>query len=465
MASAPCTRRKLVGCSLAPLSVTTRSSGFRSVTGLPFLSRAMKSSTTSSTVDLTTGVGDAPLEAAGCWAGTGKPPIAANAARVSEYMQSFMAVYPKIRLLLSLRQLGLSCRLLRIPLPGAHNTNLVVGELVVGPGQFDLRHVAGGAIVFGDRAILLPPVVTCLAFSVVMGGSRHNFFVWIVTRRAADALVVRVVALAVSHPVGLEAHVGDAVRTVRRNVPPGAMAASAEFVGFFRGHAGEMRHGRAFRVARLHRCHVMQCLRMTVFAPHSGFEILGVEHGAPNRARRVTRKTFRHLLVYHFPARRLDQVLGLERRDAVREVEAVDRRKKADAALVENALPLVHIGLADCTQPEGPPDRHADGVGSVRDAVNAPVASARDGVGIAPVLKGQLRAVAQDVTVLHPLQRMTHGRERLAPSFGFMAGSAGDGGSRPRIKALRENYSAEDDSCDRRRAHTKRLFPRYRIHG
>ena len=88
----------------------------------------------------------------------------------------------------------------------------------------------------------------------------------IVARRASDAAVVGIVALAVGQAIGLEADVLNAARTVDRDLRPGAMALAAEVGQVLGGELarasssdcrrGGHRTGRgSVRTARLPACH------------------------------------------------------------------------------------------------------------------------------------------------------------------------------------------------------------------
>jgi hypothetical protein len=75
----------------------------------------------------------------------------------------------------------------------------VVGEFVVGAGEFELGHVAGDAAGVRHEAGLgawLAAAVAGQAFGIVIDGPAAGFVVRIVAGQATDAGIVSVVALA-----------------------------------------------------------------------------------------------------------------------------------------------------------------------------------------------------------------------------------------------------------------------------
>lgn len=96
----------------------------------------------------------------------------------------------------------------------------MVGELVMGAGQFDFWHVAVGAIFrchFAEFCARLTAGVTGLAFRIVVTGDTIDIFVRIVASGTGDTLVIHVKTLAVSKTIRLEPHVANTVRAVLGN--------------------------------------------------------------------------------------------------------------------------------------------------------------------------------------------------------------------------------------------------------
>src|SRR5580658_7401806 len=78
-----------------------------------------------------------------------------------------------------------------------HNTNAMIGELVVGARQFDLGHMARDAVVFRHLTgfgLDLPAAMAGLALCVIVSRLYAEFLVRIVAGNATDARVVGIVA-------------------------------------------------------------------------------------------------------------------------------------------------------------------------------------------------------------------------------------------------------------------------------
>jgi len=99
------------------------------------------------------------------------------------------------------------------------------------PGQLDLRHVAGYAFVFGNRTGLgagFSAGMTTQTSGIEIHGLRFEVVVRIVAGHAADARVLRVIALAAGQPVRLEADIRNTRIGLRGDFRPCAVALPAE---------------------------------------------------------------------------------------------------------------------------------------------------------------------------------------------------------------------------------------------
>src|SRR5580700_3605927 len=139
-------------------------------------------------------------------------------------------------------------RLTGVLFMGPHDTDVVIREFVVCSWQLELRHVAARAILgcnlaqFHDN-LFRTGVVTRKAFGIVSGGFRFHSTMRVVAGGATDSRVGRVVALTVRKTVWLKTHVADIVRTVERDLRPGAVAAPAGFGHFLGTKLRKFRHG------------------------------------------------------------------------------------------------------------------------------------------------------------------------------------------------------------------------------
>src|SRR5258708_27670354 len=126
--------------------------------------------------------------------------------------------------------------LVRIGIAGSGDADLVVGELGVAAGEFDLGHVAGGAVVlrhganlsYGGSGSGLCRSVAGEAFGVVVSLIVIDRLMGVVASEAADALVVADEALAVAETVRLEADERWATRVITDNCVPSAVTLPAE---------------------------------------------------------------------------------------------------------------------------------------------------------------------------------------------------------------------------------------------
>ena len=109
------------------------------------------------------------------------------------------------------------------------DADLMIGKLGVGARQIDFRHMASHAVGLCHTADLSMQGggMTGGAFSVVAGKIRIDLSVRIVAGGAANAAILRVEALAVGQPVGLETNIIDTTRSVESDLGPGAVTASA----------------------------------------------------------------------------------------------------------------------------------------------------------------------------------------------------------------------------------------------
>src|SRR5215467_1303656 len=190
-ASCPCTSRNERIFLGSPLSRTWKSSGLRSLTARPFLSRTTTSSSTSSPALLIAGACGA-----GAWLCCAGAAAQQRAASVATPMNLFMTA-----------SFATGWNLARVLFLGSGDTDPMVRKLVVRARQLDLRHMAGDALFRRGRAglgPLLAPRVAGLAFRVIFLRKGRHLPVRIVTGQAADAGVVRVVALAACQAIGLE---------------------------------------------------------------------------------------------------------------------------------------------------------------------------------------------------------------------------------------------------------------------
>ena len=124
----------------------------------------------------------------------------------------------------------------------------MIGKFVMRPRQLDPWHVAGDAIVFGNRAGLRAGFRRHRSyagnFSVAMAGQTfrveiHYLRVEVVMRvvagEAADTRVVRVITLAAGQAVGLKADVGNARISLGDDFRPGPVTLAAEIGSLVRG--------------------------------------------------------------------------------------------------------------------------------------------------------------------------------------------------------------------------------------
>src|ERR1017187_6568350 len=112
---------------------------------------------------------------------------------------------------------------------GVDDADLMIGELCVGAGQIDFGHMASHAVGFGHGADLGVERggMAGGALGVVGGEVGIHLCMGIVAGGAADAAILRVEAFAVGQPVGLEADIIDAARSVEGDLGPGAVTAAA----------------------------------------------------------------------------------------------------------------------------------------------------------------------------------------------------------------------------------------------
>src|SRR3954471_20709443 len=122
-------------------------------------------------------------------------------------------------------------KLFRIRRIRPHNADLVIGERMMRSGNFNLWHMARDAVAccrFASASRQLIAVMTGKAFSVVAGIYSVDFLVRVVTGRAADTFVIRVVALAVSQAIRLKSHTQDTEAARGCHLFPRAMALPAK---------------------------------------------------------------------------------------------------------------------------------------------------------------------------------------------------------------------------------------------
>ena len=136
-------------------------------------------------------------------------------------------------------------RLARIRLVGFHNSDLMIGELVVAARQLDLGHMTGDALPFcnwTDLRSSFPGSMACFALRIVIRRTSADLRMRVMTRQAANACIVRVVASASRQAIGLKANIRDTEIPLDRNFCPGPVAPAAE-------------------IRRLLCCHVAQTLQ------------------------------------------------------------------------------------------------------------------------------------------------------------------------------------------------------------
>ena len=115
----------------------------------------------------------------------------------------------------------------------------MIGELEVTAGQLDFGHVAPCAVsrrYLTDVRAGLFPVMTGLAFHVIIRDIFVDFFMRIVTAGATDSAIVGIVTAAVGQTIGLKPYIRGAVRSIGSNLFPGAMALSAKMSGLLCCH-------------------------------------------------------------------------------------------------------------------------------------------------------------------------------------------------------------------------------------
>ena len=119
-----------------------------------------------------------------------------------------------------------------------HDSNSMIGKLVVRPGQLEFWHVAGHTFFCGHRTRFrtqFTAAMTGLAFRVVIDEFAAHFVVRVMAREAANSRVVRVVAPATRQAVRLEANVCNAQVTLQGNFFPRPVTLSAEVRHLLRG--------------------------------------------------------------------------------------------------------------------------------------------------------------------------------------------------------------------------------------
>lgn len=123
----------------------------------------------------------------------------------------------------------------------------MIRKLVVRSGQLEFWHMASYAFVRGYRACLgarLPATMTRLAFCVVIDRFTAHFMVRVMARQAANSSVICIVAPAACQPVGLEANIRNAQRSLQGDLFPSTVTLSAEVRHLFRGQS--MKLGQIF---------------------------------------------------------------------------------------------------------------------------------------------------------------------------------------------------------------------------
>jgi len=112
--------------------------------------------------------------------------------------------------------------------------------------------------------------MACLALRIVSGIVPVDLLMRIVTRRAPDTGIVRIVAFAARKPVGLKPDVTYAELTGTGDLIPSAMALAAEVRGVLGRHLAKIRHLRQFGIALFDPRQVIFRRSVAAFALHAG---------------------------------------------------------------------------------------------------------------------------------------------------------------------------------------------------
>jgi hypothetical protein len=124
----------------------------------------------------------------------------------------------------------------------------MIGKFVVRSRQLDPGHVAGHALVLGNRANLrtrfaaraFDPAMTSQTFRVEVYGLWIEVMVRVMASKTTDARVIRVIASAARQAVRLETDIGDTGMWLRGDFRPGAMALTAKVRRQFGGKPNQL---------------------------------------------------------------------------------------------------------------------------------------------------------------------------------------------------------------------------------
>jgi hypothetical protein len=146
--------------------------------------------------------------------------------------------------------------------------------------------------------------MTCQTLGVVSLSPVLHLPVRVVTSRASNATVGRIVALAIGQPVGLEADIVNVVRTIHIDLRPGPVALSAKVGQLVVRQFAQLRHGGPFDVSSLHGFHVRRGLTMAPLALHSRQKPFELQAALLDRVGRMAGKAIPRFRQGHDPARR-----------------------------------------------------------------------------------------------------------------------------------------------------------------
>src|SRR4051812_13883058 len=133
-----------------------------------------------------------------------------------------------------------------------------------------------------------------------------------------------------------------------------------------------------------------------------------MQFSARDRAGRMAAEAIARANVVHAAAGRVLDVPGAALLGAHGQVQAAELVIEADAALVEDAVPVEDVSLPRLPQAKGPEQRRRHGLAIPANRQDAAISLPLDAVLKAPILKREGGVAAKDIGLRDRLQRFGH---------------------------------------------------------
>ena len=288
--------------------------------------------------------------------------------------------------------------LVRIGRVGADDADVMIGERGMHAGKLHRWHMAGDAILRGDWTGFARVVVRGFlrarrrvaseALVVVGGGIVVERLVRVVTGYACKARVAFAPAAAALQSIRLKAHVLHALNSGYGDFVPGTMTGPAKIHLRHRPQTPWVENGLAALsiLFVVHELGMLGAGTMTSFAIHSEYEPRWIEPGPRCGSGGVAPKAAAQSIWGNRAPERLIQSLRRLGRVAGGQIQALQSREEAHAALVVRAVLLINVGLALVSYSKGPAERCRNGIGAVANAVVSGRWIFRDRKGVRPSL-------------------------------------------------------------------------------